>query len=160
MHQFTVGDDIYGEPDPMSGGGRSDSKAALGSVVGKDDAFVYLYDMGDSWEHEILVEDVLDDDGGPLPLCVDGKRACPPEDCGGPWGYRELLDILKNPKHDEYAERLDWLGGQHDPEGFDLGQVNAMLARLGSGLRDKMRLRALKQASRRRSGGGGPRARR
>jgi hypothetical protein len=158
MHQFTVGDETYGEPDPMFGSVRSETRTVLGSVVGKGDAFAYVYDMGDSWEHEILVESVLDDDGGPLPLCVDGRRACPPEDCGGPWGYGELLEILKNPKHDEYPERLAWLGGGYDPEAFHLDQVNARLVQLGSGLRDKMRLRSLKQASRQKSGRRTPRA--
>ena len=59
--------------------------------------------------------------------CVDGKRACPPEDCGGPWGYGELLEIIADPKHPEHEERMEWMGGEFDPEAFDPDAVNAEL---------------------------------
>src|SRR5262245_19266665 len=151
MHQFTVGGQTYGEPDPMVSDTKADSKATLGSVVDKGEGFVYTYDFGDSWEHEVVVEDVHDDDGGPLLQCIDGKRACPPEDCGGPWGYGDLLSILENPKHKEHEERREWLGGEYDPDRFDKDQVNVRLAKMGDGLREKLRLRALKEAGRKRS---------
>jgi hypothetical protein len=57
-------------------------------------------------------------------MCLAGERACPTEDCGSPWGYEEMLEALKNPKHREYKHYREWLGGEFDPEGFDLNKVN------------------------------------
>ena len=57
------------------------------------------------------------------PRCIKGKRACPPEDCGGPWGYKDFLKILKDPKHEEHDEMLEWVGGEFDPEHFDKKEV-------------------------------------
>lgn len=66
--------------------------------------------------------------GVSYPICVTGKRNCPPEDCGGVWGYQDLLAILANPAHPEYAEQLDWLGEEFDPEQFNLELANTLLA--------------------------------
>jgi hypothetical protein len=85
----------------------------------------YVYDFGDRWEHEIVVEEVEDCDAPPThPVCLDGKRACPPEDCGGVWGDVHLLEVVSDRKHPEHEELRDWLGGPFDPEGFDLEEVN------------------------------------
>ena len=89
----------------------------------------YDDDFGDGWEHDILVEAVL-----PLapdaryPNCLAGKRACPPEDCGGVWGYAELLDAIADPRHPEHDEPREWLGRPFDPEAFNLDEVNQRLA--------------------------------
>ena len=92
--------------------------------------FSYEYDFGDSWIHDILVEKIhAPEPGIRYPQCVAGRRACPPEDSGGAWGYRELLRKLAHPKHEEHKEVLEWLGGAFDPEAFDLDRVNAGLAR-------------------------------
>jgi len=80
----------------------------------------YMYDFGDGWAHLITLEKILPAQSGQTyPWCLKGKRACPPEDCGGVWGYEGLLDILSDPKHEEYADRLEWLGGEFDSEEFD-----------------------------------------
>jgi hypothetical protein len=94
--------------------------------------FVYEYDMGDSWQHQILVEKILDPDPGTTcsPHCVDGALACPPEDCGGVWGYYDLLDAVADPKHPGHEDRLEWLGGDFDPEHFRADEVNRYLAKL------------------------------
>lgn len=95
------------------------------------EAIVYEYDFGDGWEHEIVLEKILP--ASPeqhLPVCLDGRRAGPPEDCGGIHGYAELLRILKNPQHKAYKGYLEWLGGEFDPEAFDIEKVNARLARM------------------------------
>jgi hypothetical protein len=63
-------------------------------------------------------------------LCLDGARACPPEDCGGPWGYENLQKILRNPKHEEHDSMKGWLGHPLDPEAFDAEKVNTYLQRL------------------------------
>jgi hypothetical protein len=83
----------------------------------------YTYDFGDNWEHEIKLEKILPREDKKYPICIDGKRACPPEDCGGVWGYEEFLEIIKDPDHEEYEEMLDWVGGEFDPEHFDTKEV-------------------------------------
>ena len=86
---------------------------------------VYTYDFGDNWEHKIHLEKIVPREKGvKYPICMKGKRACPPEDCGGIWGYAELLEIIRNPKHEEYEEMLEWLGGEFDPEYFDVEEVS------------------------------------
>jgi hypothetical protein len=71
---------------------------------------LYNYDFGDDWTHTVLFEKVIPVESGvKYPRCIDGKNACPPDDCGGPWGYANLIDVLKNPKHEEHEDILDWL---------------------------------------------------
>ncbi|NQE45972.1 hypothetical protein C5S31_08120 [ANME-1 cluster archaeon GoMg2] len=85
----------------------------------------YTYDFGDNWEHKIQLEKILPrEEGVTYPICIKGKRACPPEDCGGIWGYAELLEIIGNPNHEEYEEMLEWLGGEFDPEHFDVEEIS------------------------------------
>ncbi len=79
----------------------------------------YDYDFGDGWEHQIVFEKTLPAEvGGKYPKCIDGKRACPPEDCGGTGGYKNLLLIFKAPNHPEYTRKLQWLGKKFDAEEF------------------------------------------
>lgn len=93
---------------------------------------VYEYDFGDGWEHQILLEKLLPfDDAQALPICVKGKRACPPEDCGGIFGYADLLRTLADPTDPEHQEMLEWLGGPLDPEAFDIDDTNQALTALG-----------------------------
>ncbi|MCG2812518.1 MAG: plasmid pRiA4b ORF-3 family protein [Candidatus Aminicenantes bacterium] len=82
----------------------------------------YVYDFGDNWEHEIEFEKETDVPTK-KPICIDGKRACPPEDCGGPWGYSDLLEIVKNKKDKRYKEMKEWLGREFKPEEFNLADV-------------------------------------
>ena len=85
---------------------------------------LYTYDFGDNWEHIVRLEKILPREAKKkYPCCVAGKRACPPEDCGGIWGYRDFLKVLKNPDHEEYADLLNWAGGKFDPEHFDPEKV-------------------------------------
>lgn len=117
------GDDPEGEMDLSSA-----RKAKLGDFVAEGvKKFGYIYDFGDNWEHIIQVEKVLKADPTvQYPRCVDGRRAHPPEDCGGPWGYGDLLEAIKNPGKN--SELLEWVGGEFDPEKFDLTAVNEDLA--------------------------------
>ena len=88
------------------------------------DYFNIENDFGDSWEHKIKLEKILPREKEiDYPRCIKGKRACPPEDCGGPWGYKDFLKILKDPKHEEHDEMLEWVGGEFDPEHFDKKEV-------------------------------------
>lgn len=89
-------------------------------------AFTYEYDFGDDWVHKIKIEKVLDPvPGQRYPTCIKGKRACPPEDCGGPWGYASMLETLQGPDSQEKKELCDWLDADDfDPEYFDLEESN------------------------------------
>ncbi|MEA1943947.1 MAG: plasmid pRiA4b ORF-3 family protein [Euryarchaeota archaeon] len=85
----------------------------------------YVYDFGDTWEHKIQLEKILPREKGvTYPICIKGKRACPPEDCGEIWGYEDLLEIIRDPDHEEHEEMLEWLGGEFDPEHFDAKEVS------------------------------------
>lgn len=84
----------------------------------------YEYDFGDSWQHDVVLEAVRHREAKTrYPRCLAGARACPPEDCGGPWGYAELLATIADPAHEEHESTLRWLGGRFDPEAFDARQV-------------------------------------
>ena len=103
----------------------------------KTDRLGYTYDFGDDWEHVILVEAITSPEPGiAYPRCLTGRRACPPEDCGGVWGYDYLIEILTDPEHEEHQDRLEWLGldsaGQFDPAAFDLAQTNSALSGLAT----------------------------
>lgn len=123
----------FGEPDPENefyGLKMKDSKRTkLSKVAPLEKAkFSYEYDFGDSWEHEVLVEKILPAEAGMRsPVCIAGKRACPPEDCGGIWGYAHLLEVIHDPGHEEHDEMMEWLGGRFDAEEFDLDEINRKL---------------------------------
>ncbi|CAN5569204.1 hypothetical protein BH23BAC1_BH23BAC1_45630 [soil metagenome] len=88
----------------------------------------YEYDFGDGWIHQITLEKIFPvDKNVRYPYCIAGKMNCPPEDCGGPWGYENMMEILKQPKHEEYESYLEWLGGKFDPEEFNIDEVNDRL---------------------------------
>ncbi len=84
----------------------------------------YEYDFGDDWMHEVALEATAPREGtGQYPRCLDGRRACPPEDCGGPRGYADLLRVLRDPTDDEHERMLTWVGGSFDPARFDPKKV-------------------------------------
>jgi len=104
------------------------SEATLQDVLKREGSkIIYVYDFGDCWEHEILLEEQSVGDDGDLPICITGKKACPPEDCGGLWGYYDMLIIIKDKKHPEHKEMLEWLGFDFDPDHFDKNEVNELL---------------------------------
>jgi len=89
---------------------------------------LFTYDFGDDWEHDVLLEKILEaEEGIKYPRCTAGKRNCPPEDCGGHWGYADILKALKDPDNPENEELLDWVGEDFDPEEFDLERVNGRI---------------------------------
>lgn len=135
MHDFRIGQQRYGKPDPMEqafGGLRTASErtARLLSVLGRAGAkAVYTYDFGDSWEHQIVVEKRLaPEPGRAYPTCLAGERHGPPEDCGGIPGFYNLLEAISDLEHEQHEELLDWLGDEFDPEAFSVDEVNKRLA--------------------------------
>lgn len=132
LHAFTVAGETYGVPDPdFPGETRSERNVRLDSLVDAGDRLMYEYDFGDGWRHEILIEKVLPAEAGArYPRCLAGARACPPEDYGGPPGYEHMLEVLREPRHPERPDTLEWLGVEFDPEAFDLDEVNAVLRKI------------------------------
>lgn len=130
LHAFTMNDPKTGEeceigiPDED---GWSDIETLPGWELAiaewftaEQSAAPYLYDFGDSWEHLVELEEVLPRSAKTkYPICVDGARACPPEDCGGVWGYEEFLNVVADANHEDHEEMLEWVGGPFDPEHFD-----------------------------------------
>lgn len=133
LHEFVVGGVRIGVPDPEYGDEdvRLESRVRLATLIPNTKRFRYQYDFGDSWDHDITIEKVLDPDPNqPYPHCVKGKRACPPEDVGGTWGYENFLEIMKDPTHPEYETYFIWSGGEFDPQAFDEADVNQVLHRM------------------------------
>ena len=84
----------------------------------------YDYDFGDGWEHDVVLEQIVSRiPGKKYPICLDGARACPPEDCGGVSGYEDMLQVLRDPSHEEHERMLEWVGGCYDPKKFDPTKV-------------------------------------
>src|SRR5215510_2084124 len=133
LHQFKVGDVRFGEenhefePSPIDY-----TTIQLNQIAPRTGATcMYEYDFGDGWEHLIEVEDELPVESirEPLPRCLDGERACPPEDVGGPHAYANFLVALGDPDHREHDEWRQWAGDDFDPAAFDVNRINRMLVR-------------------------------
>lgn len=128
LHQFIIGNDSF-QPDyeGMDDDGYSQpytDKRLNDFLENENSKLVYEYDFGDSWNHEIVLEKILEEDKNIFyPVCTDGKNACPVEDCGGIWGYEDLVKVLKNKKHPEHEEMKEWLGLEED-EDFDPKEFN------------------------------------
>lgn len=112
-----------------------DIDESISKLINKEkQKFSYLYDFGDSWEHEVIVEKIIEyDEKQKVPFCLDGERACPPEDCGAVSGYENLIEIKKDKKNKEYKELIvNWLGENFDFEKFDIDEVNKRLKKYGT----------------------------
>ncbi len=128
LHQFIVGENYYGVPHPDYMMDMLDeSEVQLNQIADEGAKFFYEYDFGDSWLHTLEVEKVVEPEPGQeYPLCLKGRRAAPPEDVGGIWGYEQYLEAMENPDHPEHEMYMEWRG-EFDPEAFDLDEVNAEL---------------------------------
>jgi len=128
LHQFEIDGERFSLPVPdgydFDMDFKDETDVLLSALISKSRRkirWVYEYDFGDGWRHEVLFE------GFPAaapkvkyPLCLEGERACPPEDCGGPWGYAEFLEAINDKKHEQHDELLEWIGGSFDPFAFDV----------------------------------------
>ncbi len=119
------GDDMWG----MDNVDYKKKKTRISDLLKVEkDKMTYEYDFGDNWEHDIILEKILPiDEKTTYPICLTGKMNCPPDDCGGVWGYADMLEILKQPTHEEYENYVEWLGDDFDPIFFDIDEVNELL---------------------------------
>ncbi|MGZ8940980.1 MAG: plasmid pRiA4b ORF-3 family protein, partial [Limisphaerales bacterium] len=130
---FRNGEKQYGVPDPdfaeMGSEMLNEKRYTVADLTeGGKKKFLYEYDFGDSWTHEVKVEKVLPPDTGfEHPVCLAGENACPPEDCGGIPGYYRFVEIIGNPKHPEHEEMKEWHGGEWDAAEFDVNSANREL---------------------------------
>ena len=108
---------------------RMPHSARIGEVLREiGSSLTYTYDLGDGWEHSVVLEKRLaGGDDAERPVCLDGQRACPPEDCGGVAGYYDLLEVLQNPDDERYVEVREWTGEDFDPDVFSDDAVNRQL---------------------------------
>ncbi len=120
------GDDDYAAPGRES---RSAYGVGLADALAAKKKFSYWYDFGDDWHVDIKLERRVPGDDNVIPLCTDGARAGPPDDCGGVPGYFNLLEVLAGPTSEDRESMIDWLGGEFDPEAVDLAVINADLKR-------------------------------
>jgi hypothetical protein len=134
LHQFMINGTCYGDPELLEDDFDSNDSTAtkISAVVPKDAKrfrFTYEYDFGDGWEHDILFEGCPPAElGQKYPVCVEGGRACPPEDVGGVWGYAEFIKAMTNPRHERHHQVLEW-GGPFDPEAFDPAEATKEMRR-------------------------------
>ncbi len=127
LHAFEIDDASAGRievgiPDPEGGDSiiAGWKRKLSEDFKNSGDECVYEYDFGDSWRHSVVLERVTQADAGvTYPRCVNGARNCPPEDCGGPFGYEEFLEAISDPGHENHEDMLEWCGGSFDPEEFD-----------------------------------------
>ena len=126
LHDFKINGKNYGDPmlldenfEEFDYGDSTDTKTSeILPKCGKRFSFDYQYDFGDSWHHEVLFEGCLRAERGKrYPVCIEGARACPPEDVGGTTGYEEYLEAMADPEHERYDEFMGWRG-PFDPEAF------------------------------------------
>ena len=127
MYYFEIAGERYSDPQMIEDTDWKNAKKVRLSEVVKAGHWKlkYVYDMGDDWHHAITVEEALaPEPRAKYPRCIAGARACPPEDCGGIWGYEDFLEAIRDPKHEDHDEMLEWAGGEFDPEAFDLKAAN------------------------------------
>lgn len=132
LHHFIVDGKFYCLPDPNF---QEDNrhvdyrKLTLKDIATQEGfSFQYEYDFGDGWIHQVVLEKVLPaEEGVHYPRCLDGERACPPEDCGGTGGYADFLNAISDPKHEEHESMLEWIGGRFDPAKFNSAKINGAL---------------------------------
>ena len=129
LHAFVTGGVTYQIPSEFDDFDRyrtfDERKSKLAKVLpAVGSRMVFEYDFGDSWAHDVVVEAITPAGvDTAYPVCVGGKRACPPDDCGGPWGYGELLQTLADPGHEDHLSMLEWCGGSIDPDAFNAADI-------------------------------------
>jgi hypothetical protein len=129
LYLFRFGEREYGLPDDEF---PSETRYERGRklrefLLEERQSFVYEYDFGDDWKHDVLLEKIHPGPDVPYAECLDGARSCPPEDVGGPWGYEKFLKAFRDPSHSDHEQMARWAGRSFDPERFDLPSINFRL---------------------------------
>jgi len=140
LHEFTIGKTCYTEYPESREDGLVCGRYRLGDLIKrKGRTFRYLYDFGDSWEHELTLQEsrYFHPELQTELACLEGERACPPEDVGGIHGYFEFCNALKDPIHQEHESYMEWSGGDYDSERFDSESVNGELMKYLRWSRDR-----------------------
>ena len=132
LHDFRIGSVRYGTHiDDYPEDELDEKTVTVLQALENTRRFSYMYDFGDSWEHEIVVEDFRRMSLGlKFGVCLDGQNACPPEDVGGTRGYAEFVEAVADPDDEDHERMLTWVGGSFDPSEFDLGLANARLQKV------------------------------
>jgi hypothetical protein len=133
LHLFIIDRTFYGKPDPEYHFEVKDEKEfTLRQVLsGEKDRFAYEYDFEDCWQHDVVIEKMIPPKRGlKYPVCLGGKQACPPEDCGGIWEYADILEAIEDPRHPEYYSMLRWVENGFDPDSFNLEEINRRLKKI------------------------------
>ena len=136
LHDWHIGSQRYGVPDEEWIGTSAildEREFTIGQVLGEQvKTFAYSYDFGDGWDHRITVEKHLPVQEGrnDWPMCLAGENACPPEDVGGPPGYMNFLQAMRDPNHEQHADYWRWWGGPFDPNTFSINAANMAIRRL------------------------------
>jgi hypothetical protein len=138
LHDFKIGGKDYGDPllleenfEEFDYGDSTTTKVSdILPRTGRRFRFEYHYDFGDNWRHEVLFEGCLRAGRNQrYPVCLEGARACPPEDVGGTWSYRDFLEAVTDPEDEDHDRLLEWAGGSFDPEAFDAGRATKRMWR-------------------------------
>jgi hypothetical protein len=142
LHQFEKDGTYWGVPEHYEDDDidviDESTVPAAKVLIAEGDSMIYLYDFGDTWRHEVVLDKILPSDGAVnRPVCLAGERRCPPEDVGGPSGYKEFLEVIFEPGHEEFTHFRGWAGGTFHAEEFDVKDVNAILERMRWPLRHR-----------------------
>ena len=140
LHMFMKDKRRYSIPNPwgndfrMPGTPRDldERKYRIGQLLKREkDWMTYMYDFGDSWEHKVTLQKILPyDPAVRLPACIGGRRQCPPEDCGGVWGFYEMREILEDPNARDHEHMKEWLGEPFDPDVFSPHAVDMIVGQM------------------------------
>lgn len=134
LHQFESDGKVWGVPESGDCGDLElldEKRVTLGTILkSAGESMTYLYDFGDGWRHEIVLEKIVRSDVATKPICLAGERRCQPEDVGGPSGYQEFLEAVFDPKHEEFEHYRQWAGDPVHAEEFDMRAVNGTLSRM------------------------------
>lgn len=135
LHQFDKDGKHWGDPQNSEFDDDIDindeSQVPVAKVLlAEGESMIYVYDFGDDWRHQVLLEKILPSESATKPICLAGERRCPPEDVGGPFGYEEFLEAIFQPGHKEFEHYRGWAGGKFHAEEFRLKAVNKMLERM------------------------------
>ena len=131
LHEFVIGGLRFGDPDLMEDAFEDDPRILSAADVRLRDfgrgaePFLYVYDFGDNWRHQVEIEErSLPEDGRKYPACIAGERSGPPEDVGGVTGYGEFLEAFHDKAHPDHRSLRQWAGRSFGPEVFDLEKAD------------------------------------